>query len=236
MNHLPVSLVMFDLDGTLVDSVPDLAWCADRTLEDLGLPLVGEDKTRDYVGNGIYKLVKRFLTQQLDGEPDAALYDKALPIFWEYYRGNVSQFSQLYDGVQEALDELKAQGIKLACVTNKAEEFTQILLAHLKIDTYFEIMVGGDTLEKKKPDPMPLLHIAEVVGVAVENSLMVGDSQHDIAAARAAKMRVVAVPYGYNHGENIADSNPDAIVESLAELPALPGWIFKSQLHEGVKL
>ena len=228
MNNSPISLVMFDLDGTLVDSVPDLAWCADRTLEDLGLPLVGEDKTRDYVGNGIYVLVKRILTQKLDGEPDEALYNKALPIFWEYYRENVSQFSQLYGGVQEALDELKKQDIKLACVTNKAEEFTKTLLAHLKIDTYFEIMVGGDTLEKKKPDPMPLLHIAKVVGVAVENCLMVGDSQHDIAAARAAEMRVVAVPYGYNHGEDISASNPDAIVESLKELPSLPGWSFKS--------
>lgn len=221
MNKTPVSLVMFDLDGTLVDSVPDLAWCADRTLEDLGLPLVGEDKTRDYVGNGIYVLVKRILTQQLDGEPEPALYDKALPIFWEYYRNNVSQFSQLYDGVQEALDALKAQGIKLACVTNKAEEFTKTLLAHLNIDTYFEVMVGGDTLEKKKPDPMPLLHIAKTAGVSIENSLMVGDSRHDIAAARAANMRVVAVPYGYNHGDDIAESNPDAIVQSLAELPAL---------------
>lgn len=221
MNKTPVSLVMFDLDGTLVDSVPDLAWCADRTLEDLGLPLVGEDKTRDYVGNGIYVLVKRILTQQLDGEPEPALYDKALPIFWEYYRNNVSQFSQLYDGVQEALDALKAQGIKLACVTNKAEEFTKTLLAHLNIDTYFEVMVGGDTLEKKKPDPMPLLHIAKTAGVPIENSLMVGDSRHDIAAARAANMRVVAVPYGYNHGDDIAESNPDAIVQSLAELPAL---------------
>lgn len=221
MNKTPVSLVMFDLDGTLVDSVPDLAWCADRTLEDLGLPLVGEDKTRDYVGNGIYVLVKRILTQQLDGEPEPALYDKALPIFWEYYRNNVSQFSQLYDGVQEALDALKAQDIKLACVTNKAEEFTKTLLAHLNIDTYFEVMVGGDTLEKKKPDPMPLLHIAKTAGVPIENSLMVGDSRHDIAAARAANMRVVAVPYGYNHGDDIAESNPDAIVQSLAELPAL---------------
>lgn len=221
MNGAPVSLVMFDLDGTLVDSVPDLAWAADRTLEDLGLPLVGEDKTRDYVGNGLYVLVKRILTQELDGEPDQALYDKALPIYWEYYRSNVSQFSQLYDGVQEALDTLKARGIKLACVTNKAEEFTKTLLAHLKIDTYFEVMVGGDTLEKKKPDPLPLLHIAKTVGVPIENCLMVGDSRHDIAAARAAGMRVAAVPYGYNHGDDIAESNPDVVVQSLAELPDL---------------
>lgn len=221
MNPTPVSLVMFDLDGTLVDSVPDLAWCADRTLEDLDLPLVGEAKTRDYVGNGLYVLVKRILTQELDGEPDPALYDKALPIYWEYYRGNVSQFSQLYDGVLEALESLKAQGIKLACVTNKAEEFARTLLAHLKIDTYFEVIIGGDTLEKKKPDPLPLLHIAKTAGVAVENCVMVGDSRHDIAAARAAGMRVVAVPYGYNHGEDIAESEPDAVVQSLAELPGL---------------
>ena len=221
MTQAPILLVMFDLDGTLVDSVPDLAWASDRTLEDLNLPLVGVDKTRDYVGNGLYVLIKRILTQEIDGEPDKALYDKALPIFWEYYGGNVCQFSLLYDGVKEALDTLKADGIKLACVTNKAEEFTTILLKHLGLDTYFEIMVGGDTLEKKKPDPMQLLYVAEAVGVPIENCLMVGDSRHDIAAARAAGMRVVAVPYGYNHGENIAESKPDAIVQSLVELPGL---------------
>jgi len=221
MNQAPVSLVMFDLDGTLVDSVPDLAWSADRTLEHLGLPLVGEEKTRDYVGNGLYVLVKRILTQQMDGEPDATLYEQAVPIFWEYYRSNVSQFSQLYDGALDALEGLKSRDYKVGCVTNKAEEFTRTLLSNLQIDHYFDQMVGGDTLAKKKPDPMQLLYLANTQGIPIEQCMMVGDSRHDIAAAKAAGMRSVAVPYGYNHGEDIAISQPDYMLTSLRELPLL---------------
>ena len=221
MTQSAIKLLMFDLDGTLVDSIPDLAWSADRTLERLSLPLCGIEKTRNYIGNGLHTLIKRILTQDMDSEPDPQLYDKAVPIFWEYYGNNVCQFSTLYGGAGETLEALKLQHYKLACVTNKAEAFTKILLQHLQIIDLFDQIVGGDTLTHKKPDPMPLLHVANTQGIAIEQCLMVGDSRHDIAAAKAAGMRVVGVPYGYNHGEDIALSEPDYIVQSLTELPDL---------------
>ena len=221
MSDNKISLVMFDLDGTLVDSIPDLAWCADHTLKQLGMSPLGESRLRDFLGNGAYVYVKRFLTNDLDGEPDVELYEKALPMFWETYRNNSAQFSQLYPGVTSGLESLKAKGFTLACVTNKAADFTDGLLKHLDIYDHFEQIVSGDTLAKKKPDPMQLLHVAETHGKSMNECLMVGDSRHDIAAARNAGMRVVAVPYGYNHGEDIADSNPDAVIESMDELLGL---------------
>lgn len=221
MTQSAIKLLMFDLDGTLVDSIPDLAWSADRTLERLGLPLCGVEKTRNYIGNGLYTLIKRILTQDMNKEPDPQLYEKAVPIFWEYYGNNVCQFSTLYEGTIETLGTLKSQNYKIACVTNKAEAFTKILLRHLQIIDMFDQIIGGDTLERKKPDPMPLLYVANTQGIATEQCLMVGDSRHDIAAAKAAGIRVVGVPYGYNHGEDIALSGPDYIVQSLTELPDL---------------
>lgn len=221
MTQSQIKLVMFDLDGTLVDSIPDLAWSADRTLERLGLPLCGIDKTRDYIGNGLFTLIKRILTQDMNQEPDPELYEKAVPIFWEYYGNNVCQFSTLYDGAAETLQTLKSQGYKVACITNKAEEFTKTLLRHLQIINLFDQIIGGDTLARKKPDPLPLLHVADTQQLAIEQCLMVGDSRHDIAAAKAAGISVVGVPYGYNHGEDIALSEPDYIVQSLRELPGL---------------
>ncbi len=221
MNTRTIDLVIFDLDGTLVDSVPDLAWSANRTLEKLGLPLVEEAKARDYVGNGLETFIKRFLTQKMDGEPEPALYAKALKIFDKHYANNVAQFSQLYDGTLACLKMLRSKGFKMALATNKAQRYTHILLTHLQIEEYFEVVVGGDTVAQKKPDPMPLLHTARICDVAVQRCIMVGDSRHDIAAAKAAGMKVVAVPYGYNHGEDIANFKPDHIIDSLEKLPAL---------------
>ena len=221
MSDNKILLIMFDLDGTLVDSIPDLAWCADHTLAQLGMPPLGESRLTDFLGNGAYVYVKRFLSNDLAGEPPTELYDKALPMFWETYRNNSAQFSQLYPGVSGVLQSLKDEGYTLACVTNKPGDFTDGLLKHLRIFDHFEQIVSGDTLAKKKPDPMQLLHVAKTQGRSVSECLMVGDSMHDIAAARNAGMRVVAVPYGYNHGEDIADSDPDAVIESLTELAGL---------------
>lgn len=221
MPNKKISLVIFDLDGTLVDSIPDLAWCANYTLKQLDMAPLEEARFRDFLGNGIYVFVKRFLTNELDGAPETALYDKALPIFWETYRNNSTKLSQLYPGVSDVLQSLQNSGYTLACVTNKSEDFTDGLLKHLDIYDYFEQVVSGDTLAKKKPDPMQLLHVAKTQGKSIDECLMVGDSRHDITAARNAGMRVVAVPYGYNHGEDIALSNPDAVIETMDSLPEL---------------
>ncbi len=217
-------MVLIDVDGTLVDSVPDLAYCVDEMLKQLGMPTRGEERVRHWVGNGVERLVKRALINDLNGEPDAALYEKALPIFRELYSENTSKRSCLYDGVPEALEFLKTTGVKIGCVTNKASQFTLPILEDLGIRDYFETVLCGDMVAKKKPDPMPLLQVAEELGVAPENSLMLGDSMSDVKAARAAGFAIICMSYGYNHGEDIRDYHPDAVVDSMAEVKDIVAW------------
>ena len=214
-------MVLIDVDGSLVDSVPDLAWCVDEMMRQLELPERGESSVRHWVGNGVPRLVERALTNDLDGMPDKALYDKAYPIYLDLYAENTSKRSGLYDGVKEGLDYLQSAGYRLGCVTNKASQFTLPLLKTLGLYDLFEIVISGDTLPKKKPDPLPLLHAAEKLGVTPAESLMLGGSMSDVKAARAAGFRIVCMTYGYNHGEDIRDSNPDAVIDSMAELEGL---------------
>jgi phosphoglycolate phosphatase len=214
-------MVLIDVDGTLVDSVPDLAYCVGEMMKALGREPWGEEKVRTWVGNGVERLVKRALTDELEAEPDPALYERALPVFLDCYAENTSKRSTLYPGVREGLEALRRLGLHMGAVTNKAERFTLPLLRELGIRDYFEIVVSGDTLPRKKPDPAPLLHAAERLGVRPEESLMVGDSRSDVKAARAAGFAIVCVSYGYNHGEDIRLERPDAVIDSLAELPRL---------------
>ena len=214
-------MVLIDLDGTLIDSVPDLAFCVDALMTELGLPLRGEAKVRHWVGNGIERLVKRALLDQLEGEPEQALLDKALPIYLALYKENLSKRSRLYPGVQDGLQFLHDAGYKLGCITNKAAAFTEPLLKDLGIYDYFRIVVSGDTLPVKKPDPLPLLHAAQFFKVEPSQALMVGDSISDVKAARAAGFQVVCVSYGYNHGQDIRDAHPDAVINSMAQLSGM---------------
>ncbi|MBW9262452.1 MAG: phosphoglycolate phosphatase [Candidatus Thiodiazotropha sp. (ex. Lucinisca nassula)] len=214
-------MILIDVDGTLVDSVPDLAYCVDEMMKQLGRPIHGEAKVRDWVGNGVERLVRRALIGQLNGEPDEVDFEKAYPIFLELYAENTSLRSVLYPGIREGLDYLKGQGYRLGCVTNKAAQFTLPLLRDLGVHDDFEIIIAGDTLPKKKPDPMPLLHAAENLGVDPSAALMVGDSQSDVKAARAASFQIVCMSYGYNHGEDIRNYNPDAVIDSLTEIQGI---------------
>jgi phosphoglycolate phosphatase len=214
-------MILIDVDGTLVDSVPDLAWCVDEMMRQLGMPEHGEAKVREWVGNGVERLCRRALIGQLDGEPDEALFDKAYPIFIDLYAENTSKRSCLYPGVVEGLDYLQSAGYKLGCVTNKAAQFTHPLLKDLGIFDRFDIVISGDTLAQKKPDPMPLLHGAAHFGVKPENALMLGDSVSDVKAARAAGFQIICMSYGYNHGVDICLSNPDEVIDSMVELKDL---------------
>lgn len=211
-------MILIDVDGTLVDSVPDLAFCVDAMMEQLELVPHGEAKVRHWVGNGVERLVKRALLDSLEGEPDEQLFHKALPIFLALYDKNTCERSYLYPGVRDGLDYLKSSGYMLGCVTNKAAQFTEPLLKTLGIFDDFKIVISGDTLPVRKPDPGPLLHAAEFFDVSPQASLMVGDSVSDVKAARAAGFQIVCLTYGYNHGENIADASPDALIDSLVEL------------------
>jgi len=221
MKKIAAQLVLIDLDGTLVDSVPDLSHAVDAMMDDLGLPQRGDQKVRNWVGNGVVRLVKRALTEDLHAEPDTVLFDEAYPIFLKHYAAANGQYSQLYPGVLDGLEYLEKKGCHIGCVTNKAEDFTRPLLKTLRILDKFGVVVSGDTLPQKKPEPEPLLHAAKHFGVAAEQALMVGDSMHDVQAARAAGFAVVAVSYGYNHGVDIRQAKPDHVVDSLAQLSEL---------------
>lgn len=211
-------MILLDVDGTLVDSVPDLTFCTDEMMVRLGRPPCGEARVRDWVGNGVERLVRRALVGQLDGEPSDAEFAKGYPIFLELYAENTAERSLLYPGVMEGLEYLQAAGYALGCVTNKAEQFTLPLLKHFGIFDKFAIVVSGDTLEQRKPHPAPLLHAAEFFKVQPSRSLMVGDSVSDVKAARAAGFAIACVPYGYNHGQDIRLAKPDLMIESIAAL------------------
>jgi len=217
-------MVLIDVDGTLVDSVPDLAYCVDAMMTELGMPERGERRVRHWVGNGVERLVKRALINQIDGEPDEAMFARALPVFEALYRENTSKRSCLYPGVKEALDFLQTTGVRIGCVTNKASQFTLPLLQDLGVSDYFEIIICGDMVERKKPDPMPLLQAAEQLETEPQASMMLGDSMSDVNAARAAGFQIVCMSYGYNHGEDIRDYDPDAVVDSMAEIKDIVDW------------
>ena len=212
-------MVLIDVDGTLVDSVPDLAFCVDEMLKQLDMPVRGEAAVREWVGNGVIRLTERALTNDLDGYPEQELFNKAMPIFNELYSENTSKQSELYPGVAEGMAFLKEAGFIIGCVTNKAAQFTIPLLKDLDLHDEFETIICGDTLEKKKPDPAPLLHAAKQLGVKPEESLMLGDSKSDVKAARAAGFNIICMSYGYNHGEDIRNYDPDVVIDSMAELP-----------------
>ena len=214
-------MILIDLDGTLVDSVPDLAFCVDAMMARLGRPPHGEAKVRNWVGNGVERLVRRALLGQLEGEPDEADFQRAYPIFLELYRDNTSRRSQLFPGVRDGLDWLQAAGYRLGCVTNKAAQFTEPLLRDLGVRDSFEIVISGDTLPRSKPDPLPLLHAAAHFGAEPAEALMIGDSISDVKAARAAGFTIFCMSYGYNHGQDIRDYHPDAVLDSLTEVQGL---------------
>ena len=214
--HFPlgISAILIDLDGTLVNTAPELAEAANHMLRDMGRPAVSQDLLMSYIGNGISWLVKRALTGDMHAEPDTALYDKALPIFEKHYTELLLR-SKLFEGVVQGLDALKAAGFKLGCITNKVARYTEPLLKGIGLAHYFETVLSGDSLPEKKPHPMPLLHAAEFFGVPVEQMLLIGDSRNDVLAARSAGCPVFCVPYGYNHGEPVECLDVDAVIPNL---------------------
>ncbi len=214
-------LVLIDLDGTLVDSVPDLAAAANRMLATLGRPPAHQDDVRNWVGNGAVRLVKRALVGALDGEPEVTEFERAMPLFLEYYAEENCRHSQPYPTVRATLERLAATGLNLACVTNKPADFTRPMLEQLGLAGFFGLVVAGDTARAVKPDPAPLLHALDFFNLPAGDALMVGDSINDIQAARAAGMPVICVSYGYNHGRDIRLAAPDAVIDALAELEQL---------------
>lgn len=208
--------VLFDLDGTLLDSAPDLAAAANAMLVALGCPPRDPAVIATYIGKGIPKLVERTLTGALDAPADAALFERALPLYEHHYAAESGRRSVPFPGVREGLHALRAAGVPMACITNKAERFTTDLLARTALDGYFRVVVCGDTVARKKPDPEPVLAACARLGVAPGEALMIGDSANDVQAARAAGCPVWCVPYGYNEGRPVESLACDRIVPDLA--------------------
>lgn len=215
-----VHAILIDLDGTLLDTAPELAEAANRMLRDLNRPAVSQVLLMSYIGNGIAWLVKRALTGDMHAEPDAALYDQALPIFERHYTELLLQ-SKPFDGVIQGLEAMKAEGFSLGCITNKVARYTEPLLQGLELAHYFDIVLSGDSLAEKKPHPMPLIHAAKFFGVPSGEVLLIGDSLNDTLAARAAGCPVFCVPYGYNHGQPVEGLDLDGVIPNLISALAL---------------
>jgi phosphoglycolate phosphatase len=215
---ISVSAVAFDLDGTLVETLPDLHESAVRMLAHLGRAAVPESTVRAYVGDGVDRLVKRLLTAGSEGEPDVDLFEKAAENFRSHYANVLTRASHPFPGAIPTLEALRQRGFKLACVTNKPARFTEPLLQGLGLTGYLDLILSGDSLARKKPDSLPLLHTAQVFEIAPAQLLMVGDSPVDTGAARAAGCPVFCVPYGYRGTLQVHDLDCDAIVQTLPDL------------------
>jgi phosphoglycolate phosphatase len=214
---LPIKAVTIDLDGTLLDTIPDLAAAANMMLEELNRPPLEVELIRTFVGKGLPRLVERTLAAGPHGDAGPELNERALAIYERFYAEVNGRHTTVYPGVREALEILTAQGFPLACVTNKTGRFTTPLLELIGLAGYFEHVVAGDTLARKKPDPAPLLHACQALNIAPRDMLMIGDSYNDTQAARAAGCPVFCVTYGYNEGRDVRELEADALVDSLID-------------------
>lgn len=213
------NLILFDLDGTLVDSAFDLYRAMNLSLARLNLPLVTEQQVRVWIGKGTSLFCQSTL-QYLKGDVDPVLHQQLLDTFLEIYNAEPCVDTQPFHGIVEFLDWGLKNHKKMICVTNKPEQPARKILDVLQMSHYFDDVVGGDRFEVRKPDPKPLLHCVEAFDTTVEQTLMIGDSSNDVEAARRAGIDCVVVSYGYNHGEDIQLCQPQQIVDDLTELLA----------------
>ena len=217
-NKLMVKAVMLDLDGTLLDTAGDIAAAANAMLLELGQPGCNVEQVRRYIGRGIPNLVKRCLAGRLDAADDPQPPPaQALASFWRHYGATNGREATVYPGVVEGLRRMSDMGLRLACITNKATDFTLPLLASSELAAWFEVVVCGDTLTKNKPDPMQLHHVCQLFSIQPALALLIGDSANDVRAARSAGCPVFCVPYGYNEGRDVRELDCDAIVQSVDE-------------------
>ena len=207
--------VLIDLDGTLVDSLPDIACAANVMREELGLaPLPGQ-RIATYVGKGVDVLVHRALTETMEDRAPSDAFERGKASFNRHYARVNGNESRVYPGVQQALENLRGKAIPLACVTNKPRSFTLQLLERTDLKASFAAIVSGDDTQQKKPHGEPMLHACRLLGVAAADATVIGDSDNDVLSARAAGCRVIVVETGYNEGKSLADLNADAIVPTL---------------------
>ncbi len=218
---LPVRAVAIDLDGTMLDTIEDLSIAVNETLTELRVPTLALELVRTFVGKGIANLLQRSLRASLGREPDPVVFTRAMALYESHYDRVNGETTTIYPGVREGLEALAQAGYPLACITNKSARFTGPLLERIGFARYFSLVLSGDSLPKKKPDPLPLLHAAETFRVAPPDMLLIGDSLNDAEAARAAGCPIFCVTYGYNEGRDVRTLDVDAIVPTLLEAAAL---------------
>ena len=220
-NHAPIRAVIVDLDGTMLDTVPDFHIAINRMREELAMAPIGQDQIALMVGKGSENLIRSVLELDMGPAGVEARFDDAMAFYQRHYLSINGKHSRLYPGVIAGLESLKAQGLRLACVTNKPIAFAKPLLAQKGLAMYFEKLYGGDSLARKKPHPMPLLQVCTDFSLQPGQVVAIGDSSNDAEAARAAGCLVLTVPYGYNHGQPIHETDSDGIVDSLMDAASL---------------
>ena len=216
-----VQAAAFDLDGTLCDSIPDLAAAANAMRQTLGMAALPDAAVQSYVGDGIGVLVHRALTDNPQGTAPEAQWQQGYTAFVRHYADHIADHTRPYPETEAGLALLQSLRIPLAVITNKNEILAVKLLKALKLDGYFSIVIGGDTLPEKKPSPEPLRHVAQVLGVKVENIVMVGDSKNDIISAKAAGSIAVGVTFGYGDMAQLAQdpaTAPDWTINALPDI------------------
>jgi phosphoglycolate phosphatase len=212
--------VLIDLDGTLLDTVPDLAAAVNAMRAELGRAALPVAQVASYVGKGADVLVHRVLTESLDGRADATAFGPAKDSFYRHYRRENGRQAIVFPGVHEAVGLMRGRGLALACVTNKPREFTLELLERVGLAGFDAVVSGDDTVEKK-PHPAPMLRACELLRVRPDEAAMIGDSENDVLSARAAGCRVIVVESGYNEGRPVGDLDADAIVPGLLDAARL---------------
>lgn len=222
--NLPQRLVLrgiraaiIDLDGTMMHTAPDFHVAINRMRSELGLAPLDIEIITHFVGKGTENLLRRVLGVDYSQEEVELHFPKALASYRKHYLVINGDYSTVYAGVHEGLDALQTKGLRLACVTNKPIAFATPLLEKAGLRRYFDVVYGGDSLPKKKPDPYPLLKVCEDFGLSPSQVVAIGDSSNDAEAARAAGCRVLNVPYGYNHGKSIHEVDSDGIVLTLLD-------------------
>ena len=215
---LSVRAVLFDLDGTLVDSAPDLTLAANNMLNALGYTQVSCSQVKGWVGDGVRSLVERALTAIMEDVPTESLIEQGYILFQRYYAESVYQDSTLYPGVHKTLQTLSSSGLALACVTNKPSRFTKPVLDKSGLTGFFDVVVSGDDLLLKKPEPAPLEFAAEQLGVPLKTCVLVGDSSNDVRAAVAAGIPVLWATYGYAGLDDIEEDETFGSIDAMFRL------------------
>ncbi|HEY0180817.1 MAG TPA: phosphoglycolate phosphatase [Dokdonella sp.] len=214
----PVAAILCDLDGTLLDTVPDIAAAVNAVLRELDDAPIAESTVAGYVGQGVDVLLHRALSGSRDGRVDAERLQRARALFDVAYAAVNGRATRTYAGVVDGLERFRALGVRLACVTNKPQAAAEAALAKFALAAYFELVLGDGVLPRRKPAPEPMWYAADRLGVAAADCLALGDSANDAGAARAAGMPIVLVDYGYTEGHPVAEIDCDAIVSSFVEL------------------